>query len=162
MSEGVVLSTEKKDIADAITEAWKWWHDPTASKSLLDDNFQNNRELFTKAFALIYHNFSPQTKLWAVKYDDSVMGIIWFVSGALNIVTNREGWKQGKASDAIQQAVSAIFNDGAVRISAYIPKHNKAGKKFFEKNGFKVEGIVRNGAFFDGPKDVYMMGIIPE
>lgn len=162
MSEGVVLSTEKVDVAEAITEAWKWWHDPKVTKSLIDDNFVEDRGVFTKAFALIYRGQSPALRVWAVKYDDVVAGIIWYVNGALSIVTKKEGWKKGLASQAIKQACEEIFSQGAHRISAFVPKHNKVGKNFFEKNGFKIEGIIRRGAFFDGPKDVYLMGILPE
>lgn len=162
MSEGVTLSMEKVDIAEAITEAWKWWHDPKVAKSLIDDNFVDNREIFTKAFALIYRGQSPMLRIWAVKYEEKVLGIIWYVNGALSIVTGKEGWKKGLASQAIQRAVEEIFSEGAIRISAFIPKHNKVGKNFFEKNGFKIEGIIRRGALFDGPKDVYLMGILNE
>jgi len=160
MSEGVVLSTEKVEIAEAITEAWKWWHDPKVAKSLLDDNFVDDRETFTKAFATLYRNQSPQMRIWAVKYGDKVSGIIWYVNGALSIVTGKDGWKQGFASEAIKIAVNEIFSEGAPRITAFVPKHNKVGKKFFEKNGFKVEGVIRKGSMFDGPKDIYLMGII--
>ncbi|MDF2532327.1 MAG: acetyltransferase [Clostridia bacterium] len=79
-------------------------------------------------------------------------------------IGNRDYWRNGYGSDAMNILVSFIFNQmniNKVRLTCY--SFNQRALKSFEKYGFVVEGVLRKEIFKDGCYyDKIAMGILRE
>jgi RimJ/RimL family protein N-acetyltransferase len=83
--------------------------------------------------------------------------------GEVSIYIGEEKWQEkGYASDALHLLLKYGFGEMRLhRIYAVIFGYNEASIKFFEKNGFKLEGKHREARFWDGKfHDELVYGIL--
>ena len=59
-------------------------------------------------------------------------------------------WNQDYATEAVDAAVSFIFNNGAARVSASCLAENLASRRVLEKCGFTQEGMLKAHTWHDG------------
>ena len=79
-------------------------------------------------------------------------------------IGEREYWNQGYATELTGGLLRFCFEDlGMNRVGAGVYAMNKSSMRVLEKNGFKQEGIIRNGVVKRGkPMDEYLYGILKE
>ncbi|MDT3699957.1 MAG: GNAT family protein [Thermincola sp.] len=80
------------------------------------------------------------------------------------LIGEKEYWSQGYGSDTLITLLRHLFFDlGFNRISLEVFEYNTRAKKVYEKIGFKVEGIERQGLLRKNQYyDIYLMGILQE
>lgn len=80
----------------------------------------------------------------------------------IGIVIDNKYRKQGYASEALKLFLEFIFGRTHInRIEAKIAVDNKNSIRFFEKNGFIKEGILREATYYDFKyKDVILMSVL--
>lgn len=72
--------------------------------------------------------------------------------GAAIATKGPQGQRRGElANRALRQVVDALFNvSGLERVYCIMLEHRTAAHELLKANGFKVDGILRNNAFFQG------------
>lgn len=80
------------------------------------------------------------------------------------LIGEKEFWDQGYGTDALITLLKHLFFDlGFNRIGLEVFEYNIRAKKVYEKIGFQVEGIERQGLLHKGKYcDIYLMGILRE
>lgn len=59
-------------------------------------------------------------------------------------------WSKGIMTEAVQQMIDIAFKDlDIVRITGIVFEPNKASQRVLEKNGFKLEGVMKKAVFKD-------------
>ena len=76
----------------------------------------------------------------------------------------RENWGKGYASETLQAVIAYCFKElGMNRIGAEIYEFNAPSIKLFERNGFQLEGRLRQSIFKDGVfKDELLYSLLRE
>lgn len=71
-------------------------------------------------------------------------------------------WGKGFASEAFQSFIQFSFQQLHLhRLQAHIAAKNIDSLKFFLRNYFKIEGLLRDGEYLDGRwQDAYILGIV--
>jgi len=80
------------------------------------------------------------------------------------LIGEKEFWNQGYGSDALITLLrNLFFNQGLNRVGLEVFAYNLRAKKAYEKIGFKIEGIQRQGLFRnDRYYDIFLMGILKQ
>lgn len=80
------------------------------------------------------------------------------------LIGEKEYWDKGYGSDALITLLKhLLFDLGFNRIGLEVFEYNHRAKRVYEKIGFKVEGIERQGLLRkDKYYDIYLMGILRE
>ncbi|NLO11369.1 MAG: GNAT family N-acetyltransferase [Candidatus Cloacimonetes bacterium] len=84
------------------------------------------------------------------------------VSGCF--IGEKQHWSKGYATDALILMLKHVFYDkGLERVWAGVFEENTASLRMAEKCGYKVEGLMRKGAFVDGEfKNIVIVGVLRE
>ncbi len=84
------------------------------------------------------------------------------VSGCF--IGEKEHWGKGYATDALMLMLKHVFYDkGLERVWAGVFEENIASLRMAEKCGYKVEGLMRKGAFVDGEfKNIVIVAVLRE
>jgi RimJ/RimL family protein N-acetyltransferase len=79
-------------------------------------------------------------------------------------INERDVWNQGYGTEAINLLLSWTFNTlGFHRVSIGVVGFNERALHFYEKNGFRKEGILREGYLYNGDYyDFIMMSILED
>lgn len=80
------------------------------------------------------------------------------------VIGNKEYWGKGYGTEAINNLLDHAFNQmNLYKIYLRVFEHNQRGMRCYEKCGFKEEGRLRKGHFYDGKyHDVILMGILKD
>lgn len=80
------------------------------------------------------------------------------------LIGDKNYWDQGYGYDSLITLLKHLFFDlGFNRIGLEVFAHNSRAQKVYEKIGFQVEGIERQGLLRkEGYCDIYLMGILRE
>ncbi|MCD6551827.1 GNAT family protein [Thermotoga sp.] len=80
----------------------------------------------------------------------------------VGIFLGRSRWNQGYGTDAMRILVGFIFDEMNInKIKLHTYSFNERAKRVYEKEGFKVEGILRQELFREGKyHDIIVMGLL--
>jgi len=80
------------------------------------------------------------------------------------VIGNKEYWGKGYGTEAINNLLDHAFNQmNLYKIYLRVFEHNQRGMRCYEKCGFKEEGRLRKGHFYDGKyHDVILMGLLKD
>lgn len=80
------------------------------------------------------------------------------------LIGERDFWGQGYGSDSLITLLMHLFVElGFNRIGLEVFEYNTRAKRAYEKIGFKVEGIQRQGLYRNNRyHDIFLMGILKE
>lgn len=71
--------------------------------------------------------------------------------GEIGYLLRGDQWSKGIMTEAVRQICEAAFeNLGLIRITGLVYAPNTASRKVLEKNGFVLEGIMKNAVTKDG------------
>lgn len=78
------------------------------------------------------------------------------------LIGEKEFWDKGYGTDGLKTLLNYLFNQmNFNRVGLEVFEYNRRAKRAYEKIGFKVEGILRQGLYRKGSYyDIYLMGII--
>lgn len=147
-SETVSVTDNVLDLAKAFNLAWSW---ETNSKVIRHSGVGGDRDTYTKflveAGKSVLTGGRKDLYFLAVKYLDTVRGLITLrgdeQTKIFHIVTDEEGWKQGKATEATRIVFEWLFALGIKKILIEYPASNKVAKNFFSRFGFTTKAVVQ-------------------
>lgn len=141
--------TLKTFTSEDIDDFMAWATDDEVTKYMMWNTY-TSRDEATVFFTSIIDKH-PYFK--AICLNGKVVGSITFDKGKgahcckaeLGYVIARKYWRNGLATNAIQEAMKTAFEDLNIeRIEAYVDPTNIGSQRVLEKNGFTKEGLLRN------------------
>jgi RimJ/RimL family protein N-acetyltransferase len=157
---------ERNDISKWFT----WFNDRNVVQSLNKGVYPNTFEKQEKYYDKI--NTSVNDILLGVvkKENDELIGLIGIHNidwvhrkGEISVVIGKmTSWGKGYATEAIDLMVRHGFEKANLRrLSAGVWASNEASRRCFEKNGFVLEGTIRESFFYNGKYvDEYRLGLL--
>lgn len=156
---------EKKDIF--LIKSWR--NDPSVNENIFSYQFINDlqQELWFENYC---SNPNEESFIIALKETQDAIGIIGLSridfknqNAVLNtMIGEKSFWNKGYATEALHLLLAYAFNEMNLnRITSYIYRSNKASIRKNEKNGFIIEGTLRQMNFTGGKfHDVIVMGLL--
>ena len=79
-------------------------------------------------------------------------------------IADKENWSKGYGSESVELVMEYGFNTlNLNRIQLHVAVENKAALKIYQKQGFQIEGTLRQAMYHQGRfSDFYVMGILKE
>ncbi len=161
-------AVEKKD----LEEIMKWVNDREVTKYLSAFLYPVSRAEEEKFLErAMSHNDTEKNLVMETKEGDyigqiSLHKIDWKNRNAeLGIVIgNKEYWGKGYGTDAIKILLNHAFNQmNLYKVYLRVFDYNQRAIRCYEKCGFKEEGRVSKGQFYDGKYyDIILMGILKD
>ena len=162
-------AVERRD----LREIMKWVNDREVTKYLSDFLYPVSRVEEEKFFLErvmrsndTEKNMVMETKEGIYLGQISLHKIDWKNRNAeLGIVIgNKEYWGKGYGTDAIKTLLAHAFNQmNLYKVYLRVFEYNQRGIRCYEKCGFKEEGRLRKGQFYNGKYyDVILMGILKD
>jgi RimJ/RimL family protein N-acetyltransferase len=77
-------------------------------------------------------------------------------------IADKENWSKGYGSETVKLILEYSFNElNFNRVQLHVAEKNSAAVKIYKRNGFKIEGTLREAMFQHGKYwDFYLMGIL--
>ena len=156
---------ERKD----IEKVRKWRNDPAVIENIFSYNYINDlqQEKWFEKYSNSPNEVSFIIVLNEEKEDIGVIGLSNIDFKNQNAVLNtmigeKKYWNKGYATEALNLLVHYAFNQMNLnRITSYLFAFNKASIRKNEKNGFIIEGTIRQMCFSGGKfQDVIVMGLL--
>lgn len=167
-SERVCLRPLEREDMDLIRV---WFNDPEV-RGLIGENKPMNQ---TETDRYYEHIQNDQNRVWfamTLKENGRLIGETgllriyhpWRTADLSIIIGDKNAWSRGYGSEAIKLVLDYAFGYLALhRISIGVVGFNTRAIKFYEKIGFKQEGIQRDGYFYNHRFcDFVMMSILED
>jgi RimJ/RimL family protein N-acetyltransferase len=125
-----------------------WGGDPEVTQSLFWEHYTD----IEVARSFIVDVVEKHPWFMAICIDDNPVGAITLDQGKLRAslraelgyVISKSFWNTGVTSEAVRLALEKGFKDlGVKRIEAYVDPENIGSIRVLEKNGFKLEGLLK-------------------
>jgi len=149
---------------------YRWFNDPEVTEYVSKGLRPNTQEAQRSYFRMLSNSEHDVQMGIALRKNGLFIGIIgihkinWVHrNGDISIVIgDKEYWGKGIAKEAIALLVRHAFTKMNLnKLSAGMMELNKASKRSFESNGFKVEGRRRRHFFYKGKYvDTYTLGLL--
>jgi len=152
-------------------EAWyQWFNCPDLTEHMNKGIFPNTRMQQEEHYKSLTKSNNDLQLAIILKKDDSLIGTVdihnidWVHRrGDVSIfVANKQNWGEGIATEAISLIAGHAFDKMNLRkLTAGMVANNIGSKRCFEKNGFVVEGKIRESYFLNGTYvDEYRLGLL--
>lgn len=162
-----IRSLNREDILHIV----KWKTDPEIADLVRGGPIHTNIEIENRRF----DRHSEGTDILRLVIETKQKKAIGFISiGEIDKTNNKaelgmligekKYWDHGYGTDSLFTLLNYLFCKlGFNRISLEVFDYNIRAKKVYEKIGFQVEGIQRQGLFRNGNfHDIYLMGILKQ
>ena len=162
-----------KPFSRADIPIWhSWFNSQELTEHMNKGAFPNTEEAQEEFFQRLSKSKTDVQLAIALKTDDSLVGIVGIHSinwlhhrGDVSIfVADTKHWGKGIATEAISLIVRHAFTKlNLRRLTSGMSSLNTGSRKSFEKNGFIIEGTLREHFFYKGSYvDELMMGLLRE
>ncbi|MEN6358020.1 MAG: GNAT family protein [Armatimonadota bacterium] len=168
IGEKIYLRPFEKSDLDYIR---KWYNDPELRGSICVTEPYNA----VKTEQWFDDICKDEQRIWfaiAVKENDEVIGecgllrmfVAWKTTDLTMIIGERDAHGKGYGSEAIRLLLDYAFGYlGFHRVAVGVAGFNEDAVRFYEKNGFKREGIQRDGYYYNYEyHDFVMMSILED
>lgn len=113
---------------------------------------------------------SKDKMMFAIEAENQYIGVIWLYDidhinqfANIGILIGEEAcWGKGYGSDSVKVLSSYAFCElNLRRITAYVLEYNKASIEMFLKNGYQLEGCLREARYYQSEFwDVLILGLL--
>lgn len=160
-----IRSQKRNDIPLTV----KWKNDSEIADMVRGAPIYTNIEMETRRFEKSLEEYDPIRLIIETKKGD-IIGLISLTeidkpnkkAEIGMMIGEKSFWHQGYATDSLQTLIKYLFTElDFNRISLEVFEYNTHAKKLYEKLGFAVEGVQREGLIKEDKKyNIYLMGIL--